>query len=238
MKLKKIASLALAGVMAVSMLAGCQTTSNGNDQPNQPDEPTTPAGYSAKLQSELSAISQSKLKLSDSSELNTALEYAVGNIGNDSLTAGFLYTATNGGNVYYVPSNVGYASIERVVNDVRNALDVNSDLTWHHDVKSSILMLNPDDDSKAYDYDKDDVNTVVIFAVNDGVDLNNVMDNIASQIDSAIQELDDDYDINNDGTGDVNYSYTGSVATCNKNFEAGHGMGLNFVAVELVRHIG
>ena len=41
MKLKKIASLMLAGVMAVSMLAGCQTTSNGNDQPTQPEEPTT-----------------------------------------------------------------------------------------------------------------------------------------------------------------------------------------------------
>ena len=237
MKLKKIASLMLAGVMAVSMLAGCQTTSN--DQPTQPEEPTTPAtGYSAKLQSELSAISQSKLKLSDSSELNTALEYAVGNIGNDSLTAGFVYSTLAGGDVYYVPYNVGYASIVRVVNDVRDALDVHSDLTWHGDVKSSILMLNPSADSKAYKYDKNDVNTVVIFAVNDGVDLNNVMDNIAAQIDSAIQELDDDYDINNDGTGDVNYSYTGSVATCNRNFEAGHGMGVNFVAVELVRHIG
>ena len=33
MKLKKIASLMLAGVMAASMLAGCQTTSN--DQPTQ-----------------------------------------------------------------------------------------------------------------------------------------------------------------------------------------------------------
>ena len=31
MKLKKIASLALAGVMAVSMLAGCGTTNNIDD---------------------------------------------------------------------------------------------------------------------------------------------------------------------------------------------------------------
>ena len=41
MKLKKIASLMLAGVMAASMLAGCNTASNGNDQPTQPEEPTT-----------------------------------------------------------------------------------------------------------------------------------------------------------------------------------------------------
>src|SRR5699024_6876307 len=39
MKLKKIASLALAGIMAVSMLAGCK--SNPAD-PETPNEPTTP----------------------------------------------------------------------------------------------------------------------------------------------------------------------------------------------------
>ena len=237
MKLKKIASLAMAGVLAVSMLAGCSTTSNTQpEQPSQPEEPVA-TGYSAKLQGELSAISQSKLKLSDDADLNEALEYAVGNIGNDSLTAGFFYSTIEGGDVYYLPYNIGYTSAVRVVNDVRDALDVHSDLIWHGDVGSSINMLNPDTDG-ANKYDKDNVNTVVVFAVNDGVNLNNVMDNIASQIDSAIQELDDDYDIDNNGNPDVNYHYTGSVATCNKNFEAGHGLGLNFVAVELVRHIG
>ena len=35
MKLKKIASLMLAGVMAVSMLTACHTTSNDHD--NQPE---------------------------------------------------------------------------------------------------------------------------------------------------------------------------------------------------------
>ena len=42
MKLKKIASLALAGVMAISMLTACDTTSNNQPNvPNQPEEPTT-----------------------------------------------------------------------------------------------------------------------------------------------------------------------------------------------------
>ena len=248
MKLKKIASLMLAGVMAVSMLTACGSNAIDEQPPVDNGNDTTVTGYSAKLQSELSAVSQSKLKLSDDADLNKALEYAVGNIGNDSLTAGFFYSAIKGGNVYYLPSNVGYDSAVRVVNDVRDALDVHSGLTWHQDVGTSILMLNPtsgvynattdklaNGDNK---YDKDNVNTVIVFAVNDGVNLNNVMDNIASQIDSTIQELDDNYDINGDGKGDVSYNYTGSVATCNKNYEAGHGMGLNFVAVELVRHIG
>ena len=41
MKLKKIASLMLAGIMAVSMLTACDTTSNNQPNvPNQPEEPT------------------------------------------------------------------------------------------------------------------------------------------------------------------------------------------------------
>ena len=40
MKLKKMFSLVAAGVMAVSMLAGCATTSNEPEQPQQPQKPT------------------------------------------------------------------------------------------------------------------------------------------------------------------------------------------------------
>ena len=41
MKLKKIASLMLAGIMAVSMLAGCKGESNSNSTPNQPETPVS-----------------------------------------------------------------------------------------------------------------------------------------------------------------------------------------------------
>ena len=41
MKLKKIASLALAGIMAVSMLAGCNTANETPEEPNTPVVPTT-----------------------------------------------------------------------------------------------------------------------------------------------------------------------------------------------------
>ena len=44
MKLKKIASLALAGVMAVSMLAGCATT-KPETKPVDPDQPATGVFY-------------------------------------------------------------------------------------------------------------------------------------------------------------------------------------------------
>ena len=41
MKLKKIASLALAGIMAVSMLAGCNGSSSSSSEPTTPPETVT-----------------------------------------------------------------------------------------------------------------------------------------------------------------------------------------------------
>ena len=49
MKLKKIASLALAGVMALTMLAGCATTNDKGDDTNgvkPPVDDVTPTSYS------------------------------------------------------------------------------------------------------------------------------------------------------------------------------------------------
>ena len=236
MKLKKIASLMLAGVMAVSMLAGCQTTSN--DQPTQPEQPTTPAtGYSAKLQSELSAIAQDKITFSDSTELNSALEYAAGNVGNDKITQDFISSVKDGGKVTYIELN-NTSALGLVVRGLRDALDVQFDI--NKDEAKIISDLNPSKMNKSWAnwYEKNDVNTVLLYVVNDAVNLNNAMDQIAGRIGDDIEKLDDDFDFDDDGKMDVNYHYTGSVATCTKTYEAGHGMGLHIIAVELVRHIG
>ena len=48
MKLKKIASLMLAGIMAVSMLAGCKS-GTPDPKPNEGEEENTASGYSAML---------------------------------------------------------------------------------------------------------------------------------------------------------------------------------------------
>ena len=52
MKLKKIASLALAGIMAVSMLAGCNG-SNGNEQPPASSSEPTTSGFATSVNAEL-----------------------------------------------------------------------------------------------------------------------------------------------------------------------------------------
>ena len=79
MKLKKIASLALAGVMAVSMLAGCSgksTDDNGTDD-NQGGGTTQTTGVSAVVYENLSQASKNMVKLSDDSSLNASLQKVV-----------------------------------------------------------------------------------------------------------------------------------------------------------------
>ena len=66
MKLKKIASLALAGIMAVSMLAGCKDGGNGNSGSSS-SEPTAPAGYTATVYAELSKTTKDVLKTKENS---------------------------------------------------------------------------------------------------------------------------------------------------------------------------
>ena len=81
MKLKKIASLMLAGVMAVSMLAGCKTTSAGDDDTVVPPaEDTTPVGYSATILNGTSSNTKSLMISADSAMLADAVEAAASSI--------------------------------------------------------------------------------------------------------------------------------------------------------------
>ena len=233
MKLKKIASLLLAGVMAASMLAGCQNTSVNPDPTPDPD-PTPVTGYSAKLQSELSAIAADHITFSDSNDLNNALEYAIGNVGNNAITGGFLANMMDGKVIEIEHDDDTAFNLVRT--GLRDALDVKfvDDKTDDKIVEDMSPTNNKD---WANYYKKNDVNNVILYVVDGGVDLNNAMDQIAGFIGDDLEKLDDDFKADGENS-DVNYNYTGSVATCTKTYEAGHGMSVHFIAVELVRHIG
>ena len=82
MKLKKIASLALAGVMALSMLAGCATTNNeGDDNGTTPPviDPT-PAGYSQTILDGTGSVIKSMTTARDSAMLKNAVEAAAASV--------------------------------------------------------------------------------------------------------------------------------------------------------------
>ena len=75
MKLKKIASLMLAGVMAVSMLTACDTTSNNQPNvPNQPEEPTASDVVSAVEAGIKSWNSDLEITVESSGNMDTFIE--------------------------------------------------------------------------------------------------------------------------------------------------------------------
>ena len=92
MKLKKIASLALAGVMAVSMLTACGgNTVNEPEQPNQPEEPGI-TGFAASVNDELSTSVYNTVHFDSDASLTAALNSIAAKLDSNTLNqrAGFV----------------------------------------------------------------------------------------------------------------------------------------------------
>ena len=229
MKLKKIASLMLAGVMAVSMLAGCQTTSN--DQPTQPEQPTTPAtGYSATVQGKLSDIAKSKLTMSDDAKLDNALDYAVG-----------FASANKIGNWYIDEDGMGFisgksdTSAGEVTKSVIEAMDAGKNGLEATKIDDVRAFLTPDDNN----YDDDDQDIVFTYIINGQTSMNNVLELVAEDIsENVMDNMSVLYNIGAGLNSEVPYYYTGSVSAKTVELADSHGVSTTFVAVELVRHIG
>ena len=75
MKLKKIASLMLAGIMAVSMLAGCKSGTPDPDNNGGASSNTT-SSFTESVLSKTNAKTKALLKASDNAKIDAAVEYA------------------------------------------------------------------------------------------------------------------------------------------------------------------
>ena len=234
MKLKKIASLMLAGVMAVSMLTACgDNTVNDPEQPNQPVEPT-PAGYSSVLGDALVAqnVVNRKVHMQDSNDLNAALKTAMKFAGEDVVSG--IYDGM-GANMprYFNPADgdaiqLVARKLVDVMDSVNDADDVNS---W--DAIANLYATEGNHDK--------DLNVTMLYVVNDGVSVNAALEYIAAEISDAVADLDIDYD-NIDGMwydqkAEVEYDYTGSVSADSIKLDANHGKGLTFIAVQITRTV-
>ena len=82
MKLNKVLALALSGVMAVSMLAGCSNNS-GNGGQNGGEQPPVVTGPVGAVISALDSDTINVVKFSNDSNLQSVLEKVVKNKGND-----------------------------------------------------------------------------------------------------------------------------------------------------------
>ena len=175
MKLKKIASLALAGIMAVSMLAGCNG-SNGDNSGASSSEPTNPAtGISTIFYNELSKAAQNSLEMSDSSDLNNALTKIIEDLDTSDVRAAYNDGATYSNTLStaiaapaLLDCEVGIASAEDA-DDVKDETTYTSVYTVGYDIndkgalKDVVKMIDnylsqlpasgEDSDGNEYDYD-------------------------------------------------------------------------------------
>ena len=217
MKLKKIASLMLAGVMAVSMLAGCQ---NANVDPEEPtDEPDVVVSDATNmLYSELSGSAKAMVTATANADLDKALQNAADKYWD--------YNST--------------AKIDKLI-DVSNENRDNHGRTWQAAgaLKSAMgadytKIGMPSEHDCFWNNDTSKKSMVTLYVVDASDSDAYVMEMLADEIDNAITHLPKatHCDIRNDYT----YSYTvsASIATKTVTF-AGVDMGIKYVAVYMTQ---
>ena len=230
MKLKKIASLMLAGVMAASMLAGCNTASNGgnNGGEGEGEGEGTASGYSSVLADNLSADAKKDyITYQDNASDVAALEDALGNLGS---------VTTGGGSI--LPRLVCLAESNPCLNKL-TGLD--------------LMIEDFIDNAKLYGTDIDesdlsfvwcqnlDTNVVVkdatLYAIDGTVDANKAVKQVASRLDQHLSKLPKESDKTMENGNHYTYDYTVSVSVVNKPVTVidGYHASANFIAVTVTR---
>ena len=240
MKLKKIVSLALAGIMAVSMLTACGE-GDSNSTVTPPVDNTTPTGLSAQLGAEASDLTNSKVTFADSTALNNALKHAVGNIGDRTISQAFRQGIND---VTYLGDFQGWAAVGAAVGVLEDDMDVDVDMAAavgnFDGVRVTVDGLNPANPQ----YNENNYNTVMLFAVDSGVEMTSIIEQLSNEIDDDMDDLVTSFNVTgiNDVAGnqhEVSYHYTCSVASTSKTFvDADTTFGVTFVAVEINRVLG
>ena len=233
MKLKKIASLMLAGVMAVSMLAGCSTTSN--DQPTNPTDPIQPGtdGISNAVEARIDGDVPEYVTFADDKDLDDALQYAVEYAGVGDVLPDYMHA-----NSLVLVNPVLSDILKEEVGDDSTATVGNIGLT-------PTLQLAENQSS----YSIPDEVAVDMYAVSSVIGENAVNQMVADYMDSIVAAY--EYSTRSDDGwyadgGNYNYEYTVSVSTYTKaidgvgdgnflHFDAASNPGVTFVAIQVVR---
>lgn len=213
MKLKKIASLALAGIMAVSMLTACgKSANNGNNGEGDGENNGTAVGYSAML---AEAVSDKVKKMDyvtfqDDAKVGEALEDVLGSVGSGSIAGSSLLAG----------SVTPVKRVDDIAQDFMNALDLNDfGGMWKF---SSDKWMN--DTRKVGN----------IFYVDATVDMEKAMKQVAEQLKGQLESLDEK---GTAGQLSYNFHYTVSVSVVNKSVDTidwYHGS-VNYIAVTVTR---
>ena len=218
MKLKKIASLALAGVMAVSMLAGCSTASNGGDNGGEGEGENSgvvsgiSAAISTAVKADVTGI-DTNVKFSDDSALDANLKYAAGFAGVDDALRGF------------VTKNLKEIKYGRVLTTLEDRAGVNNNYN------KNVTIENIGDDNilaaaEPTGTTMHDEVAVRLYAISSVIPQENINELVAEDIVKIIDsdndgKYDDDvylYSTNdaNQNSSKFNHSYTISVSSYTK----------------------
>ena len=256
MKLKKIASLVLAGVMAMSMLAGCAET-NANSTPNTDDgniNVTPAAGKSSVFASALAKnenwgdVASLKINMKDDADLQSALDAAAQNVGTATI-ADFTYAlraagiAVSGVRVVANFEDNGDVWTAVVNNGIAQWITTNARAGDLSVVAADMNAVSVSDAFQALIPGRKEAATetvTMLFAVDGFIGVDAAVAQVADVIAWEISEL----KIDDDNSADIafgpdathlHYEYNGAVSVTNRTLPDNHGMGLNIIAVQITR---
>ncbi len=225
MKLKKIASLMLAGVMAVSMLTACGgNTVDDTQKPEEPDVTPSTSASAQTLVSNMSKEAQNKVTAVSNGDLDAALNSAVKDFFSNADVVKY-------GKIFEIPrTEYGWTDADARDTDIGEALV--SNLGAYDDVIGNLNKLNNDKVS-AY-------TAVEVYGVNGSVTDKDVLEQLGHKINQSVVNLKDEgtYTVNDSEhvTQYVDYDYEVSVSIVNANGRVwGIDDTVKFVAVAVTR---
>ena len=207
MKLKKLMALALSGVLAVSMFAGC---AKGNVKPEptpDPEEPTA-TGYSAMLDEKVDDKND-YVTFADNADDEAALEYALNSVG-QMMADELAY-------VKDVTPVDGWTKVAAEFKDKAELTSYGDLWTLHNDWT-----------------DGETVKDGILYVVDGTIAMENVLDDIAVDVLSTVNDLPNTSFGNR---AKYSFDYVVSVSVVNKpvTIVEGYTASANFIAVTITR---
>ena len=230
MKLKKIASLMLAGVMAVSMLAGCK--GNGtNDAGSSSSEQTVVSGFSATLAAKLGdTVDEDYISVKDNAADVTALEKALNYISEPTLQ-----DLAEKKTVQNLGDHSGKADVANMIADFMDRAGFTLD-----DGKIGVDGLDMTYYAENNGYDNRTVKDGTIYIVNGAVGEDEAVKLVAAEVKEVLQD-EDALPKHNDitaGQDKYDYEYVISASVATKALDdtyVGAANSVVFVAVTVTR---
>ena len=234
MKLKKIVSLALAGVMAVGMLTACGSNGNGGQKPPEEDDNTVAGGYSAVFAKYVAdkVKDMDYVTFQDNADDVADLEDALGNAATLPLVAGSVVPMTpqSLGDIVFNGNSAGsvieFAGLKAIVDDfIKNVGERDNDLQ-----AGDLAFINQQKTNM-----NKTVKDSVIYVVDGKVDVEKAVKKVAEELNTYLVQLPES---GTDNYISWNYNYTISVSVVNKTVSEilGSTFSANFIAVTVTRN--